>query len=193
MRTPNIRRPRAAIAIACVALFAALGGGAYAVTKIGTEDLKSEAVTGPKIAKQAIKGNRIAADTIKGKKIQEDTLGTVPNADAVNDKSAVCDEGTREFLGQCWETAARAAALWLDAASTCTQAGGYLPPVDQLRGASQNGFALAATDEWTSDITEVPSANTPHVVTVSAAGGVNFTNGAADPKGFRCVYPLLHS
>jgi hypothetical protein len=192
MRRVSFGRPSPAMVIACLALFVAIGGGAYAAAKIDTEDIRSEAVTGPKIAKRTIKGNRVAPDTLKGKKIQEDTLGTVPNADTVDGKHADCDGGRILFLGQCWDNAPRAAQTWIPAAAECSTAGGYLPPADQLRGFQQAGNTLAGTDEWTSDITEVPSLNTPHAVTVSNAGAINFSNGGADSKGFHCVFPLVH-
>jgi hypothetical protein len=192
MRRVSFGRPSPAMIVACLALFVAIGGGAYAAAKIDTEDLKREAVTGPKIAKRTIKGNRVASDTLKGSKIQEDTLGTVPNADTVDGKHAECDPGRILFLGDCWDNAPRPAELWIPAAQTCTSAGGRLPSADELRGFQQAGNTLAGTDEFTNDITEVPTANTPHVVTVSNAGTVNFTNGGTDSKGFHCVFPLVH-
>lgn len=214
MRRVNFGRPSPAMVIACLALFVAMSGGAYAAAKIGTDDIRREAVTGPKIAKRAIKSSRIADNTIKGKKIRdktiegtkvanntitgtnvdESTLGTVPeatNSDTVDGKHADCDPGTQLFLGQCWDSASRAAQTWIPAAATCSTAGGYLPPPDQLRGFQQAGNTLAATDEWTNDLTEVPAANDVRVVTVSNAGAYNFTNGTADSKGFHCVFPLV--
>jgi hypothetical protein len=70
-------RPRLSYAnvIATLALFIALGGGAYAATKlpnnsIGTKQLKKGAVTGQKVA----------GDTLTGANINSSTLGTVPSA-----------------------------------------------------------------------------------------------------------------
>jgi hypothetical protein len=45
----KIRRPSHATVVAYLALLVALGGSAYAVTKVGTNDLKNNAVTGKKI------------------------------------------------------------------------------------------------------------------------------------------------
>jgi hypothetical protein len=177
--------------VACLALFVAIGGGAYAAAKINTNDLKREAVTSPKIDKRTIKGNRVANDTLKGKKIRENTLGTVPNADTVDGKHAECGAGTQLFAGACWETAARAAASWPSAAQTCANAGGYLPPAGALRAAALSGFTLAGTDEHSADIDKVTGADAYTVVTVSQAGVINLTN-QTDPKGFRCVFPLVH-
>jgi hypothetical protein len=72
-----------AIAIACLALFVALGGG-YAIGKafIGTGDLKNQAVTNKKIKKNTIKGNRVDEASLSGagtaQSIREDTAAQVP-------------------------------------------------------------------------------------------------------------------
>jgi hypothetical protein len=70
-------RPRLTYAnvIATLALFIALGGGAYAAAKlpnnsVGTKQLKKGAVTGQKVA----------ANTLTGTNINSSTLGTVPSA-----------------------------------------------------------------------------------------------------------------
>jgi hypothetical protein len=72
------RRPSPALIVAIVALVAALGGGAYAASRIGTDDIASQAVTNQKIAKQTIKNSRVAPDGLKGSAIDESTLGAVP-------------------------------------------------------------------------------------------------------------------
>lgn len=196
----RFRRPSHATVVAYVALFAGLSGGAYAAATIGTEDIARQAVTNDKIAKRTIKGSRIAGDTIKGKKINEDSLGKVPearradraeDADTVDGMHAACEAGTQRFAGDCWETAARAAATWPVAAQTCSAAGGLLPEPGALRAAALSGFTLATTDEHSSQIDKVTGADTYTVVTVSPAGVVNFTN-QTDPKGYRCVFPLVN-
>lgn len=97
--------PTPATVIACLALFVALGGSAYAVTanSVGSKQLKRNAVTAPKIKKNAvtapkIRGGAVTAakiktnavttaklldDAVTGAKVREDTLGTVPSADAL--------------------------------------------------------------------------------------------------------------
>jgi hypothetical protein len=69
--------------VAIIALVAALGGGAYAASKIGTADLADQAVTNQKIEKRTIKNSRVARDGLKGTAIDESTLGPVPEAEAV--------------------------------------------------------------------------------------------------------------
>jgi hypothetical protein len=71
--------------MATVALFVALGGGAYAALRVpknsvGTKQLKNGAVTNKKLAKNAVTGAKVAAGSLTGTQINASTLGTVPNA-----------------------------------------------------------------------------------------------------------------
>jgi hypothetical protein len=71
--------------IAYLALFVALGGSAYAVTKlpknsVGPKQLKANAVTAAKIKNGAVTGAKIAANTVTGANVDESTLGRVPSA-----------------------------------------------------------------------------------------------------------------
>ncbi|WP_134766889.1 hypothetical protein [Nocardioides sp. 1609] len=65
---------RYAAATSTLALVVALGGTSYAAAKIGTKDIKANAVTGAKVKK----------DTLTGQDVREGTLGVVPNAAKVN-------------------------------------------------------------------------------------------------------------
>lgn len=58
--------------VSLIALFIALGGGAYAlkVNSVGTKQLKANAVTTDKIKDEAVNGDKVV----------ESTLGTVPSA-----------------------------------------------------------------------------------------------------------------
>ncbi len=60
----KISRPTHATAVAYLALFVALGGSAYAVSKIGTDDLKRSAVTSAKIENESVRARDIADATI---------------------------------------------------------------------------------------------------------------------------------
>jgi hypothetical protein len=80
--------------IAMLALFVALGGAAYAGTKIngssikngsiGGGKLKNETITANKLKKGTITGAQIAPGTITSSSINESTLGTVPSAQDAN-------------------------------------------------------------------------------------------------------------
>lgn len=70
--------------LAAVALFVALGGAAWAGTKIGAKQIENGAITSKKLAKGAVKAKAIAPDAVKGKAVAENTLGTVPSAVAAD-------------------------------------------------------------------------------------------------------------
>jgi hypothetical protein len=80
MKNRKLGRPSPALAIALVALFVALGGSAYAATKIGTKDIKDGAVTAAKIKKEAVGAAKIKDGSIGGAKLDLARLGTVPSA-----------------------------------------------------------------------------------------------------------------
>jgi hypothetical protein len=68
------QRPSPALVISMIALFVALGSGAYAASKIDTSDIQKEAVTGPKIAKKAIKAGKVKDGGLKGKNLEDGTI-----------------------------------------------------------------------------------------------------------------------
>jgi hypothetical protein len=73
--------------LAMVALFVALGGGAYAAAgQIGTPDIKNGAVTKVKIKKEAVTGPKIKNDAVTGAKVKESSLATVPDASKLGGK-----------------------------------------------------------------------------------------------------------
>jgi hypothetical protein len=75
--------------ISTLALFVALGGGAYAAVQlpprsVGTKQLKNKAVKPVKIARRAVTRPKIANDAVNGSKVAESTLGRVPEAQHAN-------------------------------------------------------------------------------------------------------------
>jgi hypothetical protein len=68
-------RPSPGVLIGVIALVFALAGGAYAASKIQTNDIAKKAVTGPKIAKDAVKGGKILNGSVKPEDL---AAGTVP-------------------------------------------------------------------------------------------------------------------
>jgi hypothetical protein len=68
-----------------IAVFFVLGGGAaYAAKKIGSNEIKSNAVTTAKIKKNAVTTAKIKKDAVTGAKVKESTLGEVPSAASAN-------------------------------------------------------------------------------------------------------------
>lgn len=114
------------------------------------------------------------------------------NAQTVNGHGAGCLPGTVQFAGACWQTSSSEAALSAPAAATsCAVRGGTLPEALQLASfAQQPGVNLDSGDEWTGDITNMSGPNVFAVVTISAAGDVNFT-GSGNTRKFRCIIPLV--
>lgn len=79
---PKIRakRPSPSLVISILALFVALGGSAYAASKVGTKEIKNKAITAAKIKKNAITTAKIKNEAVTGAKIKEASLGAVPHA-----------------------------------------------------------------------------------------------------------------
>jgi hypothetical protein len=87
-------RPRLTYAnvTATLALFVALGGGAYAATalpanSVGSRQLKKNAIVTAKIKNNAVTGVKLRDNSLAGADINESSLGKVPSA-AVADTSA---------------------------------------------------------------------------------------------------------
>jgi hypothetical protein len=76
--------PAHAMLLALAALFVALGSGAYAVSKIGTKDIRDEAVTGKKLAKSAVKSNKTKDGGLKGKDLKDGTITSEKLAEGAN-------------------------------------------------------------------------------------------------------------
>jgi hypothetical protein len=76
--------------VACLALFVALGGAAYAggarlpKNSVGPKQLKKNSVGSAKIKPEAVTGAKVARDTITGQNVNEATLGQVPDAKALD-------------------------------------------------------------------------------------------------------------
>jgi hypothetical protein len=65
----KFRRPSPGFILAAVALFVALGGGAYAGSKISTSDIEKQAVTSQKIKKEAVKTNKLYPGAVTNSKL----------------------------------------------------------------------------------------------------------------------------
>ena len=86
MREKPRRIPSAAMVVACIALFAALTGGAFAAKKlIDGKDIENNSITSKDIAKDTLKGSDVKAEALKGKDIKESSLAEVPSAATATD------------------------------------------------------------------------------------------------------------
>jgi hypothetical protein len=84
----SIRRHYASV-MATIALFIALGGGAYAVTtapenSVVSKSIKNGQVKRRDLAKKAVNGAKVADNSLNGKDINEHALGRVPSAATAN-------------------------------------------------------------------------------------------------------------
>jgi hypothetical protein len=82
MRVIRRLRPTPAMAVACVALFVALGGVGYAAATINGSSIKKGTITPSKLKQRSLSGTQVRANGIGGPSIKESTLGEVPKAKA---------------------------------------------------------------------------------------------------------------
>jgi hypothetical protein len=69
--------PSPAMAVALIALFAALGGSAYAALVVTGKNVKNGSLTGVDFKQHSLHGSKLRADSIGGGSIKESTLGPV--------------------------------------------------------------------------------------------------------------------
>jgi len=214
MKRSRWRRPSPALAIACLALFVALGGTVLAATKIDGKTIKVKSLPGNRLAIGSVPGNRIAPGSLSGSQIKVDTLGEVPSAahagaadtarhaqtaiaadhatDAttINGRAVGCPTGRREFAGACWDLQPSTVAVNLsEAAGACAAQGGELPePVSLAALAREPGVQMSVRGEWTNQISQYSDEFLG--IAMPASGELLFTP-PLDRFNFRCVTPLL--
>lgn len=108
------RRPSPAMAVALLALFVALGGGAYAATalparsvgnaqlrdrSVSNDKLRKHAVTSAKLALNSVAAGRVVNNSLTGADINEKKLGPVDDADKLGgDPASAYQKATRWAL-----------------------------------------------------------------------------------------------
>jgi hypothetical protein len=99
------RRPSAALVVATVALFVALGGVGYAAATIGSAAIVDNSIKSKDVRNGGLRGKDVGADTLKGADVDESSLGQVPSAanadnaaNAANAQSAV-NAGNADTVG----------------------------------------------------------------------------------------------
>jgi hypothetical protein len=168
--------------MATIAVFVALGGGAYAASQINGASLKDRSVA----------GRKIKVNGLTGTEVRESSLATVPRAkgaQTLGGKGASafvqngqpaggslagsypspglrCPVGTTRQSGVCYENSARAAADWYTAADACAAAGRRLPTPSELWAIAYR----AKEGGWTSTITTYE--NGPNAYTVATVVNV---------------------
>ncbi|HWM64002.1 MAG TPA: hypothetical protein VNP96_08455 [Solirubrobacterales bacterium] len=195
----RVPRPRLTYAnvVATLALFAALGGSSYAVSKIDGSDIRNGSLTGKEFKKNSI-GGRV---------VQEWSLRAVPRA---QNAARLSGQPVERFLDSCPQTFgptipvadvcvevnARPPESYGGAALSCAlidkneRAGRRLPTHSELRAAlATPQIQLAPGGELTSEV--FPSSSKPGAVDVlyvtEENGNVALTSDVGGGKSFRCV------
>jgi hypothetical protein len=89
----RLRAPSPAMVVALIALFVSLGGSAYAVATIGSDDIINGSIRNRDFKDGTLRGQESKRDGFGGGAIKESTLGQVPSAGA-----AVVAEGLRHAV-----------------------------------------------------------------------------------------------
>ncbi len=120
------KRPSSAMLVALIALFVALGSGAYAATT-----LPKNSVTSAQIAKGAVKSQDLAADAVVSSKIKD---GQVRSRDITDKGVTRADLAVSERL------------IWTAVSSTGTilRTSGEVTKVDHIAGSGRYTLTLAA-------------------------------------------------
>jgi hypothetical protein len=88
----QLSRPSHATVVAYVALFVALGGSAYAVSKIGSEDIANNSIRSKDLRNDsAVAGRDVRDDTLTGHEIREKSLDVSELISVSADGGGVCD------------------------------------------------------------------------------------------------------
>ncbi len=123
----RIRRPSHATIVAYLALFAALGGSAYAVSRVGTNDLKSGAVTSAKIRNHTVTAKDLAPIAVRTGKRQVAAGNT-----AMSTATARCRKQ---------ETLITAAGGWIGDGNVTSSIADRKTELVQVRGTNPDGSA----------------------------------------------------
>lgn len=156
------------------AVFAALGGSAYAASKISGGNIVNQSIAGKKLKNGTITNKQIKKGTITSAQIQTgslnstvinvSTLGTVPSA-----QSAVTATSRN----------------WIQAAQDCGDEGGRLPSLGELVAfISQPGPQVAAHN-WPSDVADLEG-GVEVVITSDELGRAKALGSSS--FGYRCLF-----
>lgn len=198
------RRLTYANVMATVAVFIALGGSSYAVSRISGSQLKNNSVAGKKLKR----------NTLGGATIKESRLGRVPRArlaDRLGGLSAAqlqqrCPAGTVHRIGACVERSARPAAQYSLAIDICqreafkgfAEGAGRLPTWGELyRTVNSAGTTLTPPGELTAETAGIRPDGRLTVVVLVDAGGTStpVPNSTADggARPYRCAMDPVNS
>ena len=166
-------RPTYASVTATLALFIALGGGAYAAgalpaNSVGAKQLKKGAVERAKLKNNAVDGSKVVDNSLEGADIKESTLAKVPlavTADAATHALAATALDKLNYRSAAGSAPAMADSTGATAACDAGQhvVGGGVRVDNPAVGLVDDSYPEAGGAGWTA-----------HIAT-TAAGGTNFT------------------
>jgi hypothetical protein len=168
--------------MATLAVFIALGGGAYAIS----------------LGKNSVRSKQIARDAVRSSEIKEGAVGSAEIGDGqmTLDDLAValrlrCPSETRYIEGACLETGTRTPTSQVSAENLCDQAGRRLPSFEELQAARREaGLSVLAAGEWTNGFLYVAPDYYGFVARGDDFAAEVHPRGAAS-KAYRCVAPPL--
>lgn len=171
--------------VATLALFIALGGSSYAVTKISGRNIKANSITGRQIKERTLAPVPRARNALR--------LGGLPAATY----RVRCPQGMVPVSDVCFETQPRPALAYGDAAVACegtdnkVHPGRRLPSHAELMTAIGDfNIQLAAGGELTSNVypSNPPGGPLEVLYVTDATGGYGLTPDTSQgAKQFRCV------
>jgi hypothetical protein len=173
-----------------LALFIALGSGAYAVHvakhSVGSPQLKKNAVKEKKIANGAVTQKKLADGSVNGTKVAD---GSLDLADVNASLHQICPAGRVYLQGACIETSQRTPAiLFVNARAACGPSG-RLPSVAELDSLGRRPGVSWPGFEWTTGHFRVDPMASDSLTVVNDAGALginNDSNSGFEP--FRCVF-----
>jgi hypothetical protein len=156
--------------MATVAVFIALGGGAYAIS----------------LGKNSVGSKQLKPGAVKPK-------------DTANSLRLKCPGGTRYHEGACIEVASRPPAEWFPALEACNAANRRLPSATELAGfAREPGITIglittaSVTPEWTAGIDRSGTDDVEITSVLEAPEGIGIgLSELTDDNRFRCVANAL--
>lgn len=180
--------------MATIALFVALGGSSYAVSRI----------SGSQIRDNSISYKKLKRNTLGGSRIKESRLGKVRrarNADRLGGLTAAgvqarCPAGTRPVSDVCVEEAARAPAAYGSAESICRQDERRVATYEEINGILRfSDIALSDRGELTSNVFPASPDNPEPLkvlVVTSEGSAVQVVDNTFDgSRHFRCAQDPL--
>ena len=134
---------------ALMALFIALGGTSYAVSTIGTKEIKNNSVRSIDVRNGQLTSRDVKRGSLGARAVKESALGTVPRANRVGGKTGAqltlrCPPGMQPNMDSCIEPTPRPALAYGFARVACESARRRLPSYQELISFTDNASGRLA-------------------------------------------------